>query len=158
MRITLLMIISLVFTSCGTIYSGLPSDKSFLTRFNGNSYNAEITPYDFIPFGLGVGARRRAKESTFKGKAFFLHEEIEYPIRFKKVLVTKDSKILGETSTDHKGRFVITGNYPDGKYTLILKKGIYSGVVKVKLKGYEKFDLKLQGRKLDDLSISPSFL
>ena len=132
--------------------------KSFLTRFNGDNYKAEITPYDFIPFGLGVGARRRAKESIFKGKAFFLHEEIEYPIRFKKILITQDAKIVGETSTDHKGRFVITGKYPDGKYTLILQKGIYSGLVKVKLKGYEKLNLRLQGRKLDDLSVSPSFL
>ena len=126
-------------TACG-LFSGKEGDKSFADRLNGNNYEEGSGGFILNPLVSGpavdIFKARKTRNSTIAGRAVFVSDGMEYPIKGEMLVLKRDNKEVFRHPTNIDGYFNIIGQFTDGKYDLEILSEKYQGSLGVELKGY----------------------
>jgi len=111
------------FTSCSGV-----NNEFDLSDARGSSGLEQIYPKATLGnLQVPVGQPKRA--IIIRGTCVFTRndDDFEYPARFVRLVLLKDSKVAAETTTSDSGTFVFSNYLESGKYLIVVESEKYSG-------------------------------
>lgn len=121
--------------------------KSNLEYLNGERYRGNNSVG-----GIPLTIERRPKATTISGKAREQrsgdgHDLYHPPVRFARLVLEKDGKVVAAATTDEAGNFSFQGSFPDGPYLLRIDSALFTGEKLVRVEGYEVPSIALDARR-----------
>lgn len=134
-----LSIFAILNQSCSTPHS---TGKSVPQLLNGENYNtrADATKVGMIP----IFANTVVNDTKIFGMMFFSHDGNKYPVRFAKIALFNDKKVIAQTNTDHNGKFNLMAKIGNGTYSLKSLSPQYNGEREVVVDGFMVDDVKFE--------------
>lgn len=121
--------------------------KSNLEYLNGERYHGSN-----VVSGIPLSVERVPKATTISGKAREQRsgdgQDLYLPpVRFARLVLEKDGKVVAAATTDEAGNFSFQGSFPDGSYQLRIDSPLFTGEKLVRVEGYELPSITLDARR-----------
>ncbi|MBF0363180.1 MAG: hypothetical protein HQK49_19315 [Oligoflexia bacterium] len=150
----LMFLLSIIIVSCA--YGPKQEKKSPLNYLNGEHYQSRVAvpvPIAGVPVPIPVVVERIEKNTVINGNVFLRNSDqfgdSDYPIRFQKILLQKDSVTLAETTTNNDGAFSFSTPLANGTYTLVMANEKYTieKKINVNIQSYSSEKVEMIARK-----------